>query len=358
MKKIKFYILLFSSILLFFIMFSENIHAEETIIYEFPTAKEITYGDRLYKAELIGGSANTKGTFLWKNELEIANIGIHERTAIFIPSSTDYNTIEFNLSFKVNKRKVTLNFEKEIQKQYDGTNILKLPNYIIKGIIDDDTYVTGIASATTESILVGENIPITIEGLTIIGNHKDSYYLDINNLTANICPKYIEKVGQGKITFNNKLAYVSPYATLIVNKIDANISKRDYYLKSYYEIYLESNHQKIDINTGNITLKLKVDNTILKSKRIHMFNYVNNQYEEVKYTINDDGYITYTANNLGSLVIMKKKLDFTWLYIILSFIILVLSMILFINLAKNKKHNHNKIIKYKSLKRRKDYGNN
>lgn len=356
MKKLKFLVISFSSILLFFIMFSINIHAEETIIYELPTAKEIAYGDILYKAELVGGSANTKGIFLWKNEEEMLPVGIHERTALFIPSDTNYNTKEFNLSLKVNKKKVTLKFESKVQKQYDGTATLKLPNYIVKGIIDNDTYISGIAAATTESILVGENIPFTITGLSITGEHKDNYYLYLDNLAADICPKYIEKANKEKIIFDNNKSYINPNSTFVIAKTETNISKKGYSLKAYYDIHLENNHQKVEINTGKVTLKLKIDNNLLKSKRIHLFNYVNNQYEELKYEIDENGYILYDATNLGDLVIMKKNYNFTWLYVVVSLIFTILLIVLLTQLFKNKKPT--KIKKYRSLKRRKDDGNN
>lgn len=356
MKKIKFLIISFSSILLFLIIFSVNIHAEETIIYELPTAKEITYGDSLFKAELVGGSANTKGTFLWKNESEILESGIHERTVVFTPSNSNYDTKEFNLQFKVNKKKITLSFERKLQKQYDGTNTLELPNYLIKGIIDKDTYISGIASATVENILVGENIPLTITGLSIIGDHKDNYYLDIDNFTADICPKYIEKAGQEKIIFDDNKTFMPTNSTLVIKEQQSNISKKGYSLKAYYDIHLENNHQIIDENPGKVTLKLKINNSLLKSRRIHLFNYANGQYEELKYEISDDGYISYDANFLGSLVIMKKNYNFTWLYVIISLTFTTLLIVLLTELLKNKKTN--KIKKYKSLKRRKEDGNN
>ncbi len=350
-------LLVFISVIFFFITTSHKLKAEETIIYEVPLAKDIIYGDHLYKAELLGGSANTSGVFLWKNELEVLDVGTYERTAVFTPYDTNFDKKEITVSFNVLQKKISLSFEREIKKQYDETTLFKLPNYTITGIIDKETYISGIPTATSESILVGENIPIKIDGLSIEGNKKNNYYLDLANITGTIYPKYIEKAGKynSKITFVDDI-YIPSNSTLVINSVSTDITKEGYVIKDYYDIYLKSNTTRLSDINGKINLKFKLDKTI-NSKKIIAFNYHDGEYEKISYDISEDGYITYTVTALGALVLTEKKPNFTWLYVVLSCILIIALIFFLINTYANKPKKA-KIIKYKSLKRSKKNGYN
>lgn len=353
MKRNIFFTIILTSLFLF--LFNCNqINAEETIIYENPIASDITYGDHLYKSELNGGLTNTEGIFLWKNEQEILKFGTHERIAVFIPHNSVYPTKEIPITLNVAKKRVYLEFEKELRKQYDESYNFNLPNYTIKGIIDKDTYVSGNAISTTKSILVGDNIPLTIEGLKIKGNNKDNYYLDLSNINITIYPKQIEKVGvpKNKITFIDDIYIPTNTSLTIENKTPATY-KKGYKIITGYDIYLENGNERLKNITGTMNLKIKMDNSI-NLKKVHLFNFYNNNFEEIKYTINDEGYIIYNITHLGELVVMKKKIDLTGLYISISCLLAFAIILALIKIYQKRP----KITKYKSLKRSKDYGNN
>ena len=86
-------------------------------------------------------------------------------------------------------------------------------------------------------------------------------------------------------------------------------------------------------------------------KRLKMFNYYNGGYQEIDYNY-IDGILIYDCKGLGSLVIAQEDYDFRLLFIILSVVLtfVLASILIVVNVNKNK------INKYKSLKRRKDYG--
>lgn len=354
MKKL----LKFSCLLLFlligYIFSSTRTSACETIIYTPPTSSTINYGDHLYSSKLTNGIANVEGIFLWEKENLVLTPDDHYSTVIFLPSNPECSSKRINVNLTILPREIHPVFESELKKQYDETNNLVLPNYLIKGIIDEDTYIKGNLTAKTESVLVGDNIKVIMEGLEIAGDHKDYYTLNLNGYTATIHPKQIEKLGEikNKITFNSSKAFVPTNSSLLISKSDSQISKEGYKTYSVYDIVVKSDGKEVTNIPGSFSLKLKIDD--INIKKYQLFNYINNEYEKINYTITEDGYILYTVSNIGNLVIAKKEINITPLII---FLILVIAIIITILVQRNTK-TKTKIKKYKSLKRRKSYENN
>ena len=159
MNKIKSFFMLCMMTFLF-ILVGENVKANSVIINEYPVAEDLVYGEPLFQSSLIGGSANVAGTFRWVEEDKVEFVGVSTQRVVFIPDDSSYNMKEFELDVKVEARRVYLKFEGELRKQYDGSDALILPSYVINGIIDKDVYIRGELKATLDSAFVGENINV------------------------------------------------------------------------------------------------------------------------------------------------------------------------------------------------------
>ena len=351
MNKFKF-MYIFAFVLMFF-FFCNDEKAKgmyDPIIIENPTASEITYGEPLFESILTGGKANVEGVFSWKNNKETFPAGEYRRTVIFSPFDNEYNDLEVKVLVKVNKKRVYLKFEEEFHKQYDGTGNLDLPNYEVKGIIDSGVYVKGDLSAKLDGILIGRN-NVILSGIELAGDRTSNYYLDLEGVTCDVHPNYIEKFGDVKhrVDFSSDI-YV-PFDTLIyVNQADTNKIKIDgYSIKRAYDIYLESDNKRVAVHDP-VIVKIKVDDSAFKFNRLSVYNVNNGAYELVDYEY-EDGYILYKTSSLGLLVFAQKELDFTWLYIVTSLLLVITVFVVLFRYYKGKE----KINKYKSLKRSKDY---
>ena len=354
MKKLSKIACLFSFLLIGYIFNSSRTNACETIIYSPPEASDLTYGDHLYKSKLTNGIANIEGIFLWEEENLVLTPDDNHSTVVFLPSNPDCASKKINVNLTILPKEIRPVFESPLKKQYDEANTIVLPNYLIKGIIDEDTYVKGILKAKTESVLVGDNISVIMEGLEIVGEHKDYYRLNLSGYTATIHPKQIEKLGEikNKIIFNNNEAFVPTNSSLLINKHDSSLFKEGYKIQSIYNITIKSDGEEVTNIPGSFSLKLKLED--INPKKHQLFNYVNNEYEKINYTITDDGYILYTISVIGDLVIAEKKAN-TFIFII--FPILIISIIVILLTQKSIK-TKTKIKKYRSLKRGRNHENN
>ncbi len=351
----KVFILYFIGVLFtFFLHASEVVNAGVTIIEEYPVASDIVYGHPLFTSKLEGGKANVEGTFVWENDDEVLKVGTYTRKVIFSPNDQQYQSREIVVEIQVLPRRVYLKFAKDLKKQYDGTDSLSLPTYIVGDIVDKDVYVSGYLEAKLESAFVGENIKVILTGLELKGENKDNYYLDLENITATIHPRYIEKFGsiKNKVTFN-KDVYIPVNSVFHTDKGDVNqVSLNRHKIKSVYELFVENNGENIEVK-GELEVKIKIDKEEIKSSRTRIYNYFDGEYTEISYKY-VDGYLVYKCNNLGYLVIAQEKFDFSGIYI-LGVIIL---LFILIKAIKKIEFNKPKINKYKSLKRGKDYANN
>lgn len=353
MKNKTFFIIFLCCMLLFFFGNDTTIKANDISILSYPSASDLVYGQPLFESKLVGGQASVEGAFKWKDEHKsLMDVGVSSQEVLFIPNDSSYSTLVMKVEVKVNKRRVYIKFEDDLYKQYDGNVTLKLPNYVVGGIIDSDVYVGGNLKGTTASVLVGNNIEVNLEGLELKGENKDNYYLDLSGFYATIHPKAIEKFGsiKNKIEFGEGI-YV-PVNSLIYNdKIDSSsLSKNGYSIKEIYDLYIKSSYSRVDVS-GDVSVKVMVDATSLNYKRIKIYNYYNNEFQEVDYEY-IDGYLYYTARGLGKIVIAQKDYNYSWIYVLVSSMVVIIAGVVFSKYLKDRK----KINRYKSLKRRKDNG--
>lgn len=334
----------------FFVDFSVA-KANEIIINQYPVATDITYGQPLYMSSLSGGSANVDGAFVWDDEVLVLEAGVKQAKVNFVADEESYGEVSFFVDVKVNLRRVYLKFEDALYKIYDGGTSLILPNYTVVGIVDKDVSLSGEATAALENGFVGENVKVNITGLQLVGARASNYFFDLNNIVATVYPDHVVKFGEDhKVVFVGEI-HVPISSTLSIEKVtDFNFFKKGYKTKNVYDIDVKSGNSVVDVDV-EVLVKLKLDE-ISKSKKILMFNYYNGEYEELNYNYDGD-YLVYTAEGLGMLVIIEAETSYWWLYSIIIFIfIFVLNFI-----CIKKVCNRQKINKYKSLKRRNDYGN-
>lgn len=354
MRKSK-YIFLFLSTFFLFLFTNKVINAEEYVISELPVSEDLIYGEPLFESGLNGGVSSVPGVFSWKNENDILEAGTISQKVIFTPSNNELNAKEFEVNVTIHPRRVYLSFQNDLYKQYDGSNVLRLPEYIVNGILGSEIFVRGNLVANLDSAFVGENINVTLSGIELVGEKKNNYYLDLGGFKATVYPKFIEMFGsvKNRIDFNNH-TYVSMHSVIYVNEIDVSLEKEGYKIVKEYEVKVKNDNLDIDIK-DNVKVKIKIDN--FNDKGLVLYNYYNQQYEELDY-VYEDGYLIYKCNGLGVLVLAEEIIDYKWMFItfgIMFFILFIIFVIYIVfKLLKNKK----KINKYKSLKRRKGYGDN
>lgn len=356
MRKISVFFIIIISLFFCFVS-GESVSAFDYIINEEPTSTEITYGMPLFESKLVGGVSEVEGTFFWVDDSVVLDAGESLQKVLFVPDNNNLEAKEIDVVVKVNRRKVILVFEKEIAKLYDSLDSIKLPQYTVSGIIDNDVYVRGNLIGTLENRFIGENINVNLSGIELAGDKKDNYYLHLSGFSANVYPKKIEMFeDRGNVLEILGDNYIPIQSSFYVKKSNVVLEKEGYEVKGVYDTYVLNKKQRVDVS-GKVSVKIKIDESELSFKRISLYNYYNGEYEEIDYTYSD-GVIVYECEGLGMLVITSKQISYTWVYVVLlvifSIVLSVFSFIVIRKIVLNKKKK--KIKKYKSLKRRKDYG--
>lgn len=350
MGKRKFFIM-FIMLCGFFFLFSENsVKASEIVISEKPVSADIFYGQPLYISTLEGGVSNVEGTFFWKDFDKVLNVGKYEEIVVF--TSVDGEEKEISVEISVLPARVYIEFEKELRKIYDGTDYIKDDCYIVKGIFDSSVYVKGDISVRLDSLFVGENIPVSIQGLSLDGEGKENYYLDLAGHTATIHPRYIEMFGNSKDRVDFVRDFIPVNASLhVAHRNDLDVYIDGYDTKKIVDIHLVDNGVVVDAK-NEVIVKIELSQKDLDYKRMELYNYYNGEFQKLEYNYSD-GQLVYSCVGLGSLVIVSKYYDYTWVYIVGG----LLALIVIVCLVCIGRKRYNRIVRYKSIKRRKDYGN-
>ncbi len=349
-KKITLITIIYMAFLFFFCV--NKVDAAEIMIEQYPTASDIVYGEPLFQSRLVGGKANVEGVFAWKDEREILEIGEYTKMVVFQPFSDLYKNKEFSVNIKVNKRRVYIKFEEEIYKQYDGTTNISLPNYVVGGVIDNGVYVRGELQASLESSLVGESL-VNLSGVELVGEKSFNYYLDLSGFSATIYRTSVEKFGdiKDKIEFSSN-TYIANDALIYVEKLQNHLlDKEGYEIVNVYDIYLKSGGDRIDV-ANRVNVKIKIDEGNFNYEKLEVYSYYKGSYEKLDYKY-EDGYIFYTSHSLGNLVFAQKLENYWWIYACITLVIFSCVSLLVIKSFKGKE----KINRYKSLKRSRDYEN-
>lgn len=352
MRRMRFFLIIFSAIL-FFVCKDIKVKAVEYNVSEIPVASDITYGEPLFRSQLVGGESEVSGVFSWKEINKMLPAGLNKEKIVFIPNDSSFPVKEFEVDINVNLRRVYLDFERELKKQYDSYSSLKLPEYTIRGILDKTVYLRGDLKATLESVFVGDNVKVFLSGVELVGEKVENYYLDLEGYTAKIYPKFIEMFGNVK----NRIDFMGddcvPVNSIIhIEKSSDKVLKRGYNVKNAYDVSVDSNGTKYDVN-GKIKVKVKIDASNFNYKRLEIYNYYNEQYEELDY-VYKDGYLIYECEGLGALLFLQKKLVYEPWFVMIIVVISICLLSVFIRIAICKFNRKGKIDKYKSLRRSKN----
>jgi len=238
--KNKYIIIFITCLAIFFFFGAFKINAQEVVIIEKPIASDLIYGEPLFESVLSGGESSVEGVFSWKNERNTFSVGKHSETVIFTPNDSNYGSVEIEVDFIVNKRRVYIKFENEVRKLYDGNNSIILPNYIVGGIVDKTVYLKGTLSGSLNSVLIGEN-ELILEGVELEGENKENYFLDLNGFTGSVYPKWVEKQIGVKNRVDLEDNYVPFDSDVYVDKVEnSSIKKKNYKIKEVYNVYLKS----------------------------------------------------------------------------------------------------------------------
>lgn len=352
MRKIRFFLMIIG-VVLFFVCNNTNVNAIEYNVSELPVASDITYGEPLFQSELVGGSSEVSGFFSWKEIDKRLSAGLSREKIIFTPNDSSFPVKEFEIDINVNQRRVYLQFERDLEKQYDSYNSLKLPAYIICGILDNSVYLKGILKATLESVFIGDSVKVSFSGVELVGEKVENYYLDLEGYSAKVYPKFIEMFGniKNRIDFIGN-DYVPVNSVIHIEKSDRVISRRGYDVKSVYDISVVSNNDICDVS-DKIKVKIKIDEKDFEYRRLELYNYYDSEYQKLDY-VYKDGYLIYECEGLGELLFLQRKLVyepwFAMILVVISICLLVgVYMIFIYNLNKKEK-----ICKYSSIRRSKD----
>lgn len=326
------------------------VKADYAVIVKKPVSEDIVYGHPLYSSKLKDGVSSVEGIYTWKDENKVLDVGEHEETVIF--TSVNGETIEFNVDINVIPKRVYIEFENDLKKQYDGNDCISNVVYVVKGVIDSNVYVKGEISVKLDSVFVGVDIGVDVSGLSLEGEGKENYYLDLSGFVATIYPNQIEKFGneKNKVVFSDGV-YVPVNSILRIEEENLNLEIKDHEIKKVYRLDVISEGLKVDVDK-KITVKLKIDENDLNYKRLVVYNYYNGSYTPVDYEYSN-GQLVYSCVGLGSLVIASENYNYTWVYIISIIFMIMICAVVFVVYRKK----YNRIQRYKSIKRRKDYAN-
>ncbi len=95
------------------------------------------------------------------------------------------------LTGTITKKELTLSGLEAQNKDYDGTTAATIGTPTLVGVVTaddamDDVTLSGTAVGTFETACPGEDIEVTVSGLSLSGTDKDNYYLTLPDLSADI----------------------------------------------------------------------------------------------------------------------------------------------------------------------------
>ena len=355
MKKKCFFTIVMYMLFSLFFCCEKNVLASDIFIESLPMCEDIEYGEPLFESNIIGGSANVDGVFKFKDSELMLDAGNHSVEVIFISNEEPQKELIINVNITVHKKRVYIKFLEALYKQYDDSREILLPSYIVSGIrSNENVYVSGRLKGILDSAFVTNNANVILDGIELKGERKDNYYLDLDGFKASVYPREIENLfnDKNRIEFSSNI-YVPINSVINVRKLDdISLVNEGYQIKDIYDVYLTSDSSRVDVN-GRVKIKIKIDEEVFSYARLEVFNYYNNKYEKISDYEYKDGYFIYEVSSLGQLVFAQRQINYNWIYYLLAYLLLSFMIYFVLKLVKNRK----KINKYKSLKRRKKYGN-
>jgi hypothetical protein len=285
------------------------------------------------------GNSSISGDFSYENEdFVLESVGNITLKVIFTPDDEEnYSKKEINVETIVEKRKISVVFDRLLYKQYDGTKNIELPSFTYSGILNNEVTISGTLVAELDGAYVSNEIGVTLKGITVIGEKKDFYYIESNEHTARIFPSSLEKQGENKtIIFLSEGIYIDINSSLKVISQDNNskIDKNYTALKEYkYEIY--SDEKVNDINS-NIEVIMNVSDSLMKTRRLAIYELTQDGvYKELEYNYSN-GVMKFSINNNSKIVFATRNIEYGLIFIF-SGVLLFYFIFMIIYRCKNSK---------------------
>lgn len=309
--------------MMFFIMPSKLCAIDYNASIE--SVENLVYGDK-YSEGVINGESSIPGNFKFKNNNDVVNfVGINNVEVVFVPDDSNYSLKTFNVDTDIKQRRISIVFKAPIYKQHDGLATIDLPDYTYSGILNDEVSVEGELVGELSATYPGEGIAINLSGVSIKGDKKDYYYIDLLNHNARIYPSKLEHFGDNAtvialdkdvyvdIGYSLKVEEVTSQET-IINDLYTSFVKYTYNVYNHY-----GNELKID---SKYKVLMKIEETYLNKERLYAFELTEDgEYKDLEYTYSD-GNIIFTIDSGSSFVLATRNIEY-------RFIIMFSSILLF-----------------------------
>lgn len=207
-----------------------NVKKAVPIIYSYPIASSIVYGQSLQDSQLSGFSANVDGVIKWKNSFLKPNAGICTLDAEFEPYDySNYESVVLPVMLTVNKLKPTL-FKTYYRQEY-------MPNLSLRNFslpdgwrwADPDCSINDIGTFHFEAIHSedqnnywnSQNVTITIERADPTLSLPDMVYNESTKLKDIKLPVGWHFLNEDEVPIASKTSYFA--------KFDANEAQTNFY---------------------------------------------------------------------------------------------------------------------------------
>lgn len=336
-NKLKFVIYIFSFVL-FFMFFNNKVNALDYDV-NINSIEGLVYGNKLNSAK-INGESTIDGHFsFYDGNILLNNVGNISVEVVFIPSDLDnYEVKRVNVNSFIEKRKIEVVFSGFIYKQYDGSDKINLPEYRYDGIIDEEVSVIGDLVATLEGIYVGEDIPVILSGVEIIGEKKEFYQLELSGHRGNVYPLMLEKEGYNatQITLD-KNVYVDTRYSLIIN-VNENVNTINDKYSTFKEIeYLVYNHNNIKLDIqGNFKVSMNASDEDVNRNRFTLFELTKEgEYKKIEYVYNN-GKLEFNIASTSRIVFATRDIEYNLIYLFNAVLLFCLCFVI-VSRIKNSK---------------------
>ena len=170
------------------------------IIYKWPTASDITYGQQLEKSSLTGGEASTYGIFEWVDPTETFEVGDYWARVRFTPDDlSSFDVVESQIQLRVTPAPQTIEWE--------------LTDFVIE--VGDTLHLTAVATSGLEVTYTLDNEELA----EISGNILIGLQVGMVTITASQSGVYKDEFGD---EYANYLAAESISQTITIVAKDIN----------------------------------------------------------------------------------------------------------------------------------------
>ncbi len=196
-------------------------------------------------------------------------------------------------------------------KIYDGTTRAYLKNPYISGVIDD-VYLQYDKNncAQFESAAVGQNIPVNIYNISIVGNNAHNYNLILpKTLYANIT---LAEIADNSVSVSALDPVIKGNYLLNVTQenVRENVKIKNHNLVLKYNIWLKNDNEFVNA-ISTYTIKLNLPENVYKKSNIYVYQRAADGSLTLLDSKKQNGQLYVTASNLGEFYVTVE--DESWI---------------------------------------------